>query len=306
MDRVRLGEEALELREQAIPPGQKRWRDSVAWSERVGQGFGSVDRRDIGHRQPSSTAVGWRPGPLRVSPATSGTEVRLLRISLLVNGYCVQRCVRPRSHGSQLTTPRGEWERVRLLSSRDYPELCGLTFPEIAERLGVDEWDAYFDILAAAGDNLAGPSLIATLFTEEMSAAHVRHPLFLLGADTMSSRIDGPLSLQTRNPLHFAAHMHYLVHHVRDARTLSLEEAIRKMTSMVATRFELRDRGLLRAGAFADVAVFDPDRLAECSTIEHPLAYAIGFEQVFVNGVAVIVNGQHTGARPDRFLAALH
>lgn len=199
---------------------------------------------------------------------------------------------------------RGEWDRVRLLSSVEYPELCGLTFPELAKRLGGDEWDAYFDILAAAGENIEGPSMVATLFTEELSRDHVRHPLFLLGADTMSSRVDGPLSLQTRHPLHFAAHVHYLVHHVREAGTLSLEEAIRKMTSMVATRFGLRDRGLLRAGCFADLAVFDFDGLEECSTIEHPLAYARGFAHVFVNGVAIVSEGQHTGARPGILLAA--
>jgi N-acyl-D-amino-acid deacylase len=199
---------------------------------------------------------------------------------------------------------RGEWDRVRLLSSAEHPDLCGLTFPEIARSLGVDEWDAYFDILADAGENLAGPSLIGVLFTEEMSRAHVAHPLFLLGVDTMSSRIDGPLATQTRHPLHFAGHVHYLVHHVREAGTLTLEEAVRKMTSMVAARFGLRDRGELRHGAFADIAIFDPEGLEERSTIAQPLAYARGFEHVLVNGTAVLSAGEHTGSRPGRFLPA--
>ena len=199
---------------------------------------------------------------------------------------------------------RGEWDRIRLLSSAQFPEFCGLTFPEIAERRGTDEWDAYFDILAAAGADLGGPSMIAELFTEEMSQAHIRHPLFLLGADAMSSRVDGPLSLQTRNPLHFSAHVHYLVHHVREVGTLSLEDAIRKMTSMVATRFGLRDRGQIQAGYFADVAVFDPELLTARSTVREPLAYAEGFRHVLVNGVAVVAESGHTGARPGRFLTA--
>ena len=145
--------------------------------------------------------------------------------------------------------------------------------------------------------------MIGELFTEEMSVGHVSHPLFLLGADTMSARVDGPLSLQTRHPLHFAAHTHILVHHVREVGALSLEEAVRKMTSMVADRFGLRDRGRLRTGAFADVAVIDFEGLAEVSTIERPLAYARGVEHVLVNGVAVVDDADHTGARPGRFLA---
>jgi len=197
----------------------------------------------------------------------------------------------------------GEWHRVRLLGSPEYPDLCGLTFPEIAKQLGCDEWDAFFDILVAAGENIEGPGMIGELFTEEMSVGHVSHPLFLLGADTMSARVDGPLSLQTRHPLHFAAHTHILVHHVREVGALSLEEAVRKMTSMVADRFGLRDRGRLRTGAFADVAVIDFEGLAEVSTIERPLAYARGVEHVLVNGVAVVDDADHTGARPGRFLA---
>ena len=197
---------------------------------------------------------------------------------------------------------RGEWHRVRLLASAEYPELCGRTFPEIADALGTDEWNAFFDILAAAGENMEGVALVAELFTEQLSAATVAHPLFLLGADTMSTTVDGPLSQQTRHPLHFAGHVHFLTHHVRERHTLTLEEAIRKMTSMVADRFGLRDRGVLRAGAFADVVVFDFEGLDDVSTVERPLAYARGVDHVLVNGRSVIQAGEHTGARPGRQL----
>jgi N-acyl-D-amino-acid deacylase len=197
---------------------------------------------------------------------------------------------------------RGEWHRVRLLSSNEYPELCGLTFPEIAKALGEDEWDAYFDIMAAAGEGLETVAMVGELFTEELSAATIAHPLFLLGADTMTTTVDGPLSRVTRHPLHFAAHVHYLTHHVRDRRTLTLEEAVRKMTSMVAGRFGIRDRGTIRPGALADVVVFDLDRLDDVSTVQQPLAYAAGVDHVVVNGQAVIRDGEHLGARPGRVL----
>jgi N-acyl-D-amino-acid deacylase len=135
-----------------------------------------------------------------------------------------------------------------------------------------------------------------------MSAATVRHPLFLLGADTMTTTVDGPLSLQTRHPLHFAGHVHFLTHHVRERGTLSLEAAIRKMTSLVAERFGLADRGTLRAGAVADVVVFDFERLADVSTVARPLAYATGVEHVLVNGAPVVSSGEHMGARPGQVL----
>ena len=89
---------------------------------------------------------------------------------------------------------------------------------------------------------------------------------------------------------------------MRERRLLRLEEAIRKMTSLPATRFELHGRGLLRAGGFADVVVFDYDALDDGSTLDQPHAYCRGVEHVLVNGVAVVDGGEHTGARPGRTL----
>jgi N-acyl-D-amino-acid deacylase len=123
-----------------------------------------------------------------------------------------------------------------------------------------------------------------------------------LTADTWSSRIDGLLAEQTRHPICFAGHVHFLTHHVRECHTLRLEDAIRKLTSMPATHFGLAGRGLLQPGAFADVVVFDFDHLEDGSTLEQPLAYARGVEHVFINGTAVLEDGHHTGARPGRLL----
>lgn len=197
---------------------------------------------------------------------------------------------------------RGEWERVRLQASAAFPELEGKTFPEIASILGTDEWDAFFDILAAEGEALESALMVGRLFTDEHLAEMISHPLFCLGADTFTSTIEGPLAQVSRHPLPYAGHVHYLTHHVRERGTLTLEEAIRKMTSMPASHFGLSDRGLLRAGYAADVVVLDFASLADVSTDEEPLVYARGVEHVFVNGVAVVVHGEHTGARPGRHL----
>jgi len=197
---------------------------------------------------------------------------------------------------------RGEWDRVRLQSSREYAGLEGKSFPEIAAILGKDEWDCFFDILAAEGEAMESALMVGRLFTDEHLAEMISHPLFSLGVDTFTSTVDGALSEVAKHPLAFAGHVHYLTHHVRELGTLRLEDAIRKMTSMPAAHFGLRDRGLLLPGYAADVVVFDFDELDDVSTDENPLAYARGVEHVLVNGVVVVDGGEHTGARPGRQL----
>jgi N-acyl-D-amino-acid deacylase len=197
---------------------------------------------------------------------------------------------------------KGEFHRVRLQASPRHPELDGLDFAEISSRLGKDPWDCYFDILAESGEAYESVLQVGTLFTDEHLAEMIGHPLFCLGVDTFTVDVDGPLSKIMRHPLGYAGHVHYLTHHVRERGTLRLEEAIRKMTSMPAAHFGLWDRGLLRAGYKADVVVFDYEELDDVSTTEQPLAYAHGVEHVLVNGEAVVVAGEHTGARPGRHL----
>ncbi len=197
---------------------------------------------------------------------------------------------------------RGEWDRVMMQANPAFPEINGKSFPEISEMWRKDPWDCYFDILAAAGTNMDGIVLVARLFTEEHLHEAIGHPLFMLVVDGYSSRIDGPLSRQTAYPLHYMGMVHFLTHHVREMHTLRMEEAIRKMTSMPATHFGLRERGLLRRGYFADLVVLDFEGLEDASTVEQPLVYARGVEQVLVNGLPVISDGEHTGARPGRNL----
>jgi N-acyl-D-amino-acid deacylase len=197
---------------------------------------------------------------------------------------------------------KGEWERVYFQATPAHPELGGLNFRQISERLGKDPWDCYLDILADAGADYEAILTVGTLFTDEHLAEMIGHPLFCLGVDTFTVQDTGPLSEIMKHPLGFAGHVHYLTHHVREQGTLRLEEAIRKMTSMPAAHFGLWDRGLLRAGYSADVVVFDWDELDDVSTRENPTVYARGIEHVLVNGVLVVDGAEHTGARPGRHL----
>lgn len=197
---------------------------------------------------------------------------------------------------------KGQWHRVRLLNSARFPELNGRTFPEIARIRGQDVWDSYFDVLAAAGPAMGDLVMVGELFTEEHLAEMISHPLFSLGVDAFTSVDDGPLCEVSSSPLPYSGHIHYLVHHVRERKTLSLTEAIRKMSAMPASRFRLGDRGLVKPGYFADLVVFDFDRLSTASTFQDPARYPEGIELVMVNGAVTVEKGRHTGSRSGRVL----
>jgi N-acyl-D-aspartate/D-glutamate deacylase len=104
------------------------------------------------------------------------------------------------------------------------------------------------------------------------------------------------------HPREYGTFARVLGRYVRERGVLTLEEAVRKMSGATAQRLGLQDRGLLREGFFADVAVFDPDRVVDRATFPEPHQYAEGVEYVLVNGELVVDGGEHTGARPGRVL----
>jgi len=197
---------------------------------------------------------------------------------------------------------RGDWHRVRISNSSNHPEIVGRNFLEIAELWHKDPWDCLFDLFVESLSGAGQVGYIGRLFTEEHVTKTVQHPLFSLSVDAATVATDGPLKDRYVHPLPFAGMVHFLTYWVREKGVLRLEEAIRKMTSMPATRFRLQDRGLIRAGGFADVVVFDYETLDDVATLETPVAYCSGIEHVIVNGVAVVDESEHTGATPGRIL----
>ncbi|HEU5452102.1 MAG TPA: amidohydrolase family protein, partial [Terriglobales bacterium] len=101
-------------------------------------------------------------------------------------------------------------------------------------------------------------------------------------------------------PRYYGATARLLGHYVRDEHVLTLEDAVRKMTSLAASQLGVHDRGLLATGYKADVVVFDPDTVADKATFDNPHQYAVGVKYVVVNGKVVIDDGRHTGARPGQ------
>lgn len=197
---------------------------------------------------------------------------------------------------------KGQWDRVSVATSPGMPEAEGLTIPELANRLHSDAWDSFFDVLESAGSSMGSVQLIGRLFTPEHVAEAVAHPLFALGVDGFTSTADGILSRRTRHPLFFSGHTHYIAYHVLRAGTLPLEEAIRKMTSLVADRFELEGRGRIRVGSYADIAILDLSEIQRQDTFVFTGKYAQGVPHVIVNGRQVVKAGKHLGVRAGRYL----
>jgi N-acyl-D-amino-acid deacylase len=167
---------------------------------------------------------------------------------------------------------------------------------------GTDEWDSYFDILQAAGGGMKDLTLVGELFTDDHLAEQMAQPLFSFGVDAYTSSAAPDLSSLPASPLSFRGHVHYLSHHVRERRTVTLEEAVRRMTSMPANRFAIKDRGSIRQGCFADAVVLDPATVDSQSTFAEPRIYPTGIDTVIVNGSIVIDSGVHTGTRAGRVL----
>ena len=127
-------------------------------------------------------------------------------------------------------------------------------------------------------------------------------PWCSIGSDGSSLATEGVLRRGNPHPRSFGTFARVLGVYARDRGLLRLEDAVRKMTSLNAAKIGLRDRGLLRAESFADIALFDEKRVIDRATYDEPFQYSEGIEYVIVNGQIVIDKGRHTGARPGRAL----
>jgi N-acyl-D-amino-acid deacylase len=109
-----------------------------------------------------------------------------------------------------------------------------------------------------------------------------------------------PFTKSSAHPRAYGNVARLLGRYVRDEKVIPLEEAVRRLSGLPATNLELGDRGFIREGMFADMAIFDPARIEDRATFDKPHQYAVGMKHVFVNGVQVLKDGEHTGAKPGR------
>jgi dihydroorotase/N-acyl-D-amino-acid deacylase len=173
----------------------------------------------------------------------------------------------------------------------------GKTLAEIGKEMGKDPRDAVMDLVIA---DRGEASVIISIMREDDVRTALAHPMIAIGTDSGARAEDGPLSVSKSHPRAWGSFARILGTYVRDEQLIPLEDAIRRFTSRPATRMGIADRGLLRPGFKADVAIFDLARVRDRSTFTDPTHYSEGFVHVLVNGQAVVANGAITEARPGQ------
>ena len=195
---------------------------------------------------------------------------------------------------------RGGGDPKNVFISRNSwdPDMAGKNLAELAIEAGLEPTpenaaDVVFDIIRGGG----ATAVYHAIGPEDVDRI-MQHPATAIGSD-------GPVGVfgeGAPHPRQYGTFARVLGLYVRERKVLSLEDAIRKMSSQSARRLGIHDRGLITKGYFADIAIFDPDEIIDKATFENPHQYAIGTKFVLVNGAVVVENGQHTGARPGRIL----
>ncbi|HYM22161.1 MAG TPA: D-aminoacylase [Vicinamibacterales bacterium] len=193
----------------------------------------------------------------------------------------------------------GDGIMISSVLNDDLRKYEGMTLAQIGKAMGKDPRDAVMDLVIA---DRGETNTINAVMSEDDVRTALKHPLVGVGTDSGAQAEDGKLSVSKSHPRAWGSFPRIFGHYVRDEHVLTLEEAVRKMTSKAATRVHLNDRGILRPGMMADVTVFDPAAIRDVSTFDDPKHYATGVRYVLVNGRRVVAEGHITGERPGRAL----
>lgn len=188
-----------------------------------------------------------------------------------------------------------DWDKVLITDATRYedPSIAGLSVAEAASRKGIDAWDMFFE-LAKAGVGVAPESM-----NEEQKHLALKSPWVMIDTDTSPAN---PATVATTHPRAFGAFPRVIAKYVREDNVLSLEEAVKRMTSLPANRLGLRDRGRIALNMAADLVIFDANEIQDTATFAEPMRYAEGIDYLLVNGTLVIDDGELTGALPGQVL----
>jgi N-acyl-D-amino-acid deacylase len=209
---------------------------------------------------------------------------------------------------AEMRLPTNEWENffvdagpenILLIGFRN-PELrplIGKTLQEVADERGTDPAVTAMDLVVEDDSRV---DAVYFLMSEDNVRRKVARPWISFGSDAGAPAAEGVFLESSRHPRTYGNFARLLGKYVREEKVISLQEAIRRMTSLPAGNIGAFERGELRQGFYADIVVFDPDHIADHATFEEPHQYATGMRHVFVNGEQVLRDGKHTGAKPGR------
>jgi len=198
-----------------------------------------------------------------------------------------------------LLAAAGNPDKVLLVGFRSekLKPLTGKTLGEVARMRHATPEDTAMDLVIEDDSRV---ETVYFLMSEDNIRKQIVLPWVSFGADADPEGVDGVFLKFSTHPRAFGNFARVYARYIRDEKLLSVSEAVRKMTSLPATNLGIAHRGLLRPGYFADITVFDPATIQDHATFEKPRQLATGVSEVFVNGVQVISNGRHSGAKPGR------
>ncbi len=209
----------------------------------------------------------------------------------------------------EMNTPSDQWENLYLLAGSpehvllmgfkndSLKQFTGKTLAEVAAQRGTSPEDTIMDLVIEDDSRVSTAYFI---ISEENVRKGLTFPWVSFGSDAESSAPEGVFLQSSTHPRAYGTFARVLGKYVRDEGILSLEEAIRRMTSLPASNLKLDRRGMLALGHFADVVIFDPVKIQDHATYAQPLQYASGVHHVIVNGTLVLKDGKHTGAMPGQ------
>ncbi len=211
----------------------------------------------------------------------------------------------------EMRTPSDKWENLRLAAGSPdsvlfsgfrndkLKPLIGKTLAEVSKMRGTDPENTILDLMF---EDKSRVDTIYFLMDENNIKKQIKYPWVSFGSDAASQAPEGLFLKSNPHPRSYGNFARLLGKYVREEKVISLPAAIRRLTSLPATNLELDRRGWLKKGYFADVVIFDPKTIADKATFEKPHQYSIGVNHVFVNGVQVLKNGEHTGSFSGRAL----
>ncbi|MCB1572153.1 MAG: amidohydrolase family protein, partial [Xanthomonadales bacterium] len=210
---------------------------------------------------------------------------------------------------AEMKTDSDAWENLRLLAGNDsrvlfigfrneaLKPLTGKSLAEVARMRGTSAEDTIIDLI------IEDDSRVDTAFflmSEDNVELGLAQPWVSLGSDAESSAPEGVFLKASTHPRAYGNVARFLGHYVRERKLMSLQEAIHRLGGLPAQNWKLRDRGCLAPGCHADIVIFDPATIDDHATYAAPMQYATGVSDVFVNGIQVLRDGEHTGAMPGQ------
>ena len=218
-----------------------------------------------------------------------------------VRARVVAEMRQPTDDWESLYTAAGGAENILLIGFRSeaLKPLTGKSLAEVAAMRGQAPEEAAIDLVIEDNSRVETAYF---LMSEDNVRQAISQPWVSFGSDAESLAPEGVFLKSNPHPRAYGNFARLLGRYVREERIIPLEEAIRRLTALPAANLKLRDRGTLSAGYFADIVVFDPALIEDHATFEDPHRYATGVRDVLVNGVPVLLSGEHTGATPGRFV----